>query len=326
MGELISIIVPVHNAEQYLEMCVESLIQQSYKNLEIILVDDESADHSAQICDQYAQRDSRVRAIHKKGSKEGGASARNTGIEVSKGSILYFVDSDDYIEPEMLQTMYDKMCGEKSDGVICSFHYVDQEGKELTWRTPQLAGYERMSGVECAKLFLTTLDIEGFSWNKMFRREILEDNHIRFDESMNSFVDIYGMFQAILNCKQISFCTQPFYYYRQHNISCVHTITKRKLENFRRVVGQITEKAKEYGLEKEGDYYRIFRMSWQLFDALKNRSDYDAVTWGQVVNEFCWNRTFGKSLGKAEKILLSYMREARVKNCIKLFCVWVRFR
>ena len=104
---LISIIVPVYNAENYLEDCVESLLQQSYKNIEFILVDDGSTDTSAEICDIYSRKDTRVTVIHKE--NEGQAEARNIGVQYSHGEFIGFADDDDTLEPEMFEILYKNM-------------------------------------------------------------------------------------------------------------------------------------------------------------------------------------------------------------------------
>lgn len=327
MSELISIIVPVHNAELYLKECIESIINQTYRNLEVILVDDCSSDKSPEICDSYAQMDSRIRVIHReiKGG-EGGAKARNHGIAEAKGTVLYFMDSDDYIEKDMLQKMYQLMQKEKSQCVVTSFLYVDAEGKELPWRTPQIKDYSCMDGKEAAKIFLTTLDIEGFSWNKLIRRELIEEKGICFDESMNSFVDMFNMFKTVLYSKTVSFYHAKPYYYRQHDVSCVHTMTKRKLDNFKRVISQISNLAKENGLEKESIFFQKFRMLRQLFDTVKAKKRYEKTVWKQIQQEYRWNEIFQDSFFETYKIISFYWKEEKIKNIIRLFIVWFNFR
>ena len=326
MQEIISVIVPVHNSEKYLKKCLDSIINQSYRDLEIILVDDNSTDRSGIICDEYATRDSRIRVIHNINGGEGGAKARNVGINIATGSLFYFMDSDDYIESTMLMEMYNTLCREQSQCAVCSFHYVDESGNEISWQTPQLEEYHTMSGVEAAKIFLTTLNIEGFSWNKLFRREIIIDKNIRFDESLNSFVDMYGMFQAVLNSTKVSFCKQQFYYYRQRAASCVHTMSLRKLSNFRKVVEQITKKALDRELVSESQYFYTYRMMRQLFDAIKGKKGYNKQVWKQIKTEYAWINVFKVSVCKAGRLLSSYGTESRLKNSMKLFVVWYNFR
>ena len=327
MEELISVIVPIHNSEKYLSVCIESIIAQTYRNLQIVLVDDCSDDASGKICDDFAGKDERIHVIHRetKGG-EGGAKARNTGIDYASGELLYFIDSDDYIDNDMLAQMYAIMCQEKSDCVVSSFHYVDYEGKDLPWRTPELSLYGVMSGYEAARVFLTTLNIEGFSWNKLIRRDVIDKYEIRFDESMNSFVDMYGMFRVVLSSNRVSFYSARPYYYRQLDTSCVHTVDKRKLGNFKRVVTQISTLANENGMDNESNFFYLYRMVLQLFDAIRAREKYDSNSWIEIRREYKWNTLFEVSLWKGYRIILSYVKEKRIKTVMKIFLVWANFR
>lgn len=122
----ISIIVPVYKVEPYLRKCVDSILAQTFTDFEVILVDDGSPDNSGKICDEYASKDSRVRVIHKKNG--GLSSARNAGIDVARGKYLGFVDSDDYIEKDMYELLYDNIVKEQADLSICGIYDV-YEGK-----------------------------------------------------------------------------------------------------------------------------------------------------------------------------------------------------
>lgn len=123
---LISVIVPVYKAEMYLNQCVESIVNQTYKNLEIILVDDGSPDSSPQICDEWAERDSRIKVIHKKNG--GVASARNAGLDIALGEYIGFVDSDDYIEADMYETLEKQLQKSEKKLVSCALDFVTADG------------------------------------------------------------------------------------------------------------------------------------------------------------------------------------------------------
>lgn len=124
--ELISVIIPVYKVEQYLDRCVKSVVDQTYKNLEIILIDDGSPDNCPQMCDKWAKSDFRIKVIHKKNG--GLSSARNTGIEIARGKYIAFVDSDDYIQKEMYEKLCEVIDKHKADMAICNFLCVDEEG------------------------------------------------------------------------------------------------------------------------------------------------------------------------------------------------------
>ena len=120
--ELISVIVPVFNVEKYLERCVETIVNQTYKNLEIILVNDGSTDNSGELCDELAKKDNRIKVVHK---ENGGLSdARNTGERESTGEYIIFIDSDDYIHHEMLNTLYTQIVEKNADVSICGVMFT----------------------------------------------------------------------------------------------------------------------------------------------------------------------------------------------------------
>lgn len=128
-SSLISVIVPIYNVENYLNKCINSILEQTYSNLEIILIDDGSTDKCPEICDMYAKKDSRIKVIHK---DNGGLSdARNCGIEVADGKFISFVDSDDFIHPEMIEKMYSSLINQNADMCICGMKWINEDGTDF---------------------------------------------------------------------------------------------------------------------------------------------------------------------------------------------------
>ena len=135
MEKKVSVIIPVYNVEKYLKECIQSVLRQTYKNLEIILVDDGSKDNSGNICDEYAKRDERIKVIHK---KNGGLSdARNAGIDICTGEYIAFLDSDDFIEEDMYEFLVKNLEKAKADISICQVYYVYKNAKQTT-HTPNV--------------------------------------------------------------------------------------------------------------------------------------------------------------------------------------------
>ena len=130
----ISIIVPIYNAEKYIHRCLDSILAQTYKNFELILINDGSIDNRGKICDEYSQRDNRIKVIHK--NNGGVASARQCGIENAKGEYTIHIDPDDWVESNMLEELYNKAIKEKADVVICDF-YVEEKDK-TTYRKEKI--------------------------------------------------------------------------------------------------------------------------------------------------------------------------------------------
>ena len=167
--ELVSVIVPVYNAAPYLKRCIESICNQTYKILEILLVDDGSVDESGSICDYYAEKDHRIHVIHKE--NEGQAVARNIALKFSKGKYIGFVDSDDWIEPKMYENLHDAIEGH--DFSMCGrFNVSEEDGSKSKFFCTKHA-FE-MNKNEILSRFFTYDMVDSSGWDKLFRREILE--------------------------------------------------------------------------------------------------------------------------------------------------------
>ena len=170
MEELISIIVPIYRVEKYLNRCIDSILSQSYRNLEIILVDDGSPDNCSIICEEYAKKDKRIKVIHK---KNGGLSeARNYGIEASTGDYIMFVDSDDYISKDMCKTLLINALENNADIVVCNFKEVYTDKVEKINKQCIKGNLEVISNIEVLYKYLlkTTIDMVVV-WNKLYKRK-----------------------------------------------------------------------------------------------------------------------------------------------------------
>ena len=169
--ELISVIVPVYNVERYLRRCVDSILHQTYRNLEVLLVDDGSTDASGAICDEYAAQEEHVTAVHQ---KNGGLSAaRNTGIERAKGTYLCFVDSDDFLDSRMLETLCRDLQEQDADVAVVGFRMFERE-EELAPAELTVPG-QCMTGREAIRNTLVSDELGDFAWNKLYKRELFRD-------------------------------------------------------------------------------------------------------------------------------------------------------
>lgn len=206
--DLISVIVPVYKVEPYLDRCVQSIIDQTYTNLEIILVDDGSPDNCPAMCDAWAERDRRVKVIHK---PNGGLSdARNAGMATAKGECIAFVDSDDWIAPKMIEQLFNAIKEDKSDIAACTV--------EMVWddNTPsQLLTVQKncvLNRLEAQKALLEESLLKQPVWYKLYRREIIQN--ILF-EVRKHHEDVYWSYLAIGNAKRVSLIDYVGYYYYQ---------------------------------------------------------------------------------------------------------------
>lgn len=191
MDAMISIIVPVYQVEKSLRRCVDSILGQTFRDFELILVDDGSFDRCPEICDQYASEDSRIRVIHKKNG--GLSSARNAGLDIAVGKYVGFVDSDDYIAADMYQKLYEAIAAERADVAVCNCFQVDEEGRRLEGAR---YNYRLDRAVYSGKEILNKIGDSGAAvyivmWNKLYRRELFDG--LRFDEGkINEDIRIFG--------------------------------------------------------------------------------------------------------------------------------------
>lgn len=207
MQPLISVIVPVYKVELFLRQCVDSILAQTYSNLEIILVDDGSPDKCGTICDEYACQDPRVRVIHK---ENGGLSdARNLGIDAARGEYIAFVDSDDWIAPEMYESMYQAAEKYEAGLVVCEY-YDCWSRKYSGWHKSE---NQVFLGEEGAKALLE-LKFGNYAWNKLYKRELWTPD-IRYPVGKN-FEDVRTTYKLVQKCETVVVIPQMLYYYRRH--------------------------------------------------------------------------------------------------------------
>ena len=175
---MISVIVPVYNAEPYLQRCIDSILAQSYTDFELLLIDDGSPDNSGTICDCYAAKDSRVRVFHK--DNGGVSSARNLGIDNAKGKYITFCDADDYVGEDWL-IVYNEAINQKLDFAIQGIYYITNKGDiEKKSLIPYVGS--NLNDKRNLIVFLMKQYVFGYPVTKLFSRQIIEENHIRFDE------------------------------------------------------------------------------------------------------------------------------------------------
>lgn len=222
MIDKISVIVPVYKVEQYLRKCVDSIIKQTYSNLEIILIDDGSPDNCPIICDEYAMKDNRVVVIHK---KNGGLSdARNVGIAKSTGKYITFVDSDDYIASDYIEYLYKLILSANGDVsiVLPQIFYDNQEQVAINNKKESIRIYDSKSAL-LTMLYQKKFDTSA--WGKLYSKKIFED--VVFPVG-NIYEDISTIYKTLLKSKVIVYSNQKKYYYLKRNDSIMGRSFKEK--------------------------------------------------------------------------------------------------
>ena len=250
MGEpLVSVIVPVYNVEAYLARCVASLRGQTYPDLEIILVDDGSADGSGLLCDSFAREDPRIRVIHQPNA--GVSAARNAGLEAASGSYVCFVDGDDWAEETMAAEAAAAM--EAGGWDLCAWGMnIVEEGAEPVYAGRWREELFRFAGPAARRRFLCRWVLPcrvGWSvYCRAFRREIIERHGLRFDTACALFEDLDFLVRYIFYSRNLYYLPRPLYAYRQHSASAMHTNTlERQLAGMLRMV-----RRQEEGLRGSG--------------------------------------------------------------------------
>ena len=214
MEELVSVIIPVYNVEKYLDRCVESVVNQTYKNLEIILVDDGSPDNCPAMCDEWAKKDERIKVIHKQNG--GLSSARNAGLDNMSGEYVYFIDSDDYIELETIEVLYKLIIDNDADMAFGSYCRVSDEGNALIDNdfTDELYILNEDSFWEKHYQMHSNSDERYVnmivSWNKLINKSVFND--LRFDIG-KIHEDEYIIHKIVSRCNTIAFSEKKLYYY-----------------------------------------------------------------------------------------------------------------
>lgn len=217
MDDLISIIIPVYKAEPYLKKCVDSIINQTYTNLEIILVDDGSPDGCPQICDEYAAKDNRIKVIHK---ENGGVSkARNAALDIATGKYIGFIDSDDWAEPKMFEVLYDVLSLSNADISIISYTTNDTvSGDEAPCEVQILSPLEARIEMHKGNKF------GGYMWTKLVKRELFEG--IRFPENITIYEDLAFSGSLFERCQKVAYMPYKGYHYIQRETSELHRTVK----------------------------------------------------------------------------------------------------
>ena len=204
---LISIIVPVYKVEQYLSKCVDSILAQTYRNLEVFLVDDGSPDNCGAICDELAQKDSRIRVIHKENG--GLSSARNAALEVAEGEYFGFVDSDDWIEPEMYETLLAGIRKFDAQMAYGGRYDIDgNTGEKTIGLCPQKE--ECISGMEMLGRVFLWEHCDSAAWDKLYHRSLFDG--IRYPQGYNS-EDIAIFYKLMERTDKVAMCNKPLYNY-----------------------------------------------------------------------------------------------------------------
>lgn len=259
---MISVIVTIYNVRQYLKQCIESICSQTYRDLEIILIDDGSCDGSSEVCDFYQRTDDRVVVLHKK--NEGLVNARKSGLQLSRGRYIAYVDGDDWIEPDMFEKLYDKIVESNADIVMCGhFNDTGSVSGEAYHDMPEgYYGKEQLVKKVYPEMIVgsTFFDWKIYPalWDKLFKRESLVPYQMEVDERLKMGEDAACTYPALLNAESVYIIHECLYHYRQTTLSMVKNIQDHIRE---RVQFQALYYSVDIRLERDKEIYDL-RNQW----------------------------------------------------------------
>ena len=212
---MISVIVPVYKVEPYLRQCVDSILNQTYRDLEVLLIDDGSPDKCGEVCDEYEKKDRRVRVFHTE--NRGLSAARNLGLKEARGEYIGFVDSDDWIEPDMYKTMLARL--EETGAEICACGFWEEYGNTIIKTSLPDVCYENEEGV----IALLEGRIRQFAWNKLYLKELFK--RLLFPE-FHVFEDVATIYRTFFDAEKTVSISNLLYHYRRHKdcISNDHSV------------------------------------------------------------------------------------------------------
>lgn len=298
---MISIIIPVYNKEKYIKKCLESITNQTYKNIEIIVINDGSTDNSENIIKEFAKKEKRIKVFTQ--SNGGVSKARNQGLKYASGEYILFVDADDYVEADYVE----KMVAYKEDLIVCGYINVQKNGNKINYIKNKVF-YDKN------EIIKNSLKKENNSlmvtpYVKLFKHNIITKNNLNFDETMNFGEDTCFVFEYIKNIKSMRFIE----YYGYYNINVQGTLSRRYVSNIKEQTKKVYNVIKSFDInEREYFIYWYFRNIKLILFNEKNKK-YDSFKENVKIikndSEFKNIKSNDKFLSKTDKIIYKLIEQ-----------------
>lgn len=311
---MISVIVPVYNVEKYLKKCIDSLINQTYSNLEIILINDGSTDNSGIICDKYMSIDQRIKVIHQQ--NKGVSAARNAGLKIARGDYITFVDSDDWLENNAYSVLVADIQDNSADAVFCGYKIFDEFEELLRIVSPQKQGIVKMAEALYQILGMKKkMDYYGTApWNKLIRKDYIVN--LLFDEKLNELEDGLFLVEAIQRCTTVYLESDPLINYRirKNSISHKEGISRAHVDKiiaYEEIKGKIVQNKKLYNIVNSCMFNYAVRMLSEAY----------------ITGEKTLCNEILEYLAKAEKdgrVFYCSSIKSALKSCALLFCIGIK--
>lgn len=283
MQPKVSVIVAVYNVEKWIRRCLDSLCAQTFKDFEVILVDDGSTDASGEICDEYASKDNRFRVIHQK--NQGVAVARQAGIDNACGEYTIHCDPDDWVEPDMLESLYDAAVRSRADIVFCDFYWDKPTGTVLKKEEPRASNNEILTS-------LVGSTMQGSLWQKLIRRNLYKKYDVHFVPSMNYMEDCYVCCAFFVhNEVRTAYVPRAFYHYVVHASSLSSSFSRKQVDSMIFFLNTYSKtldsEAYKQAVQKNKIQCKMFMWNTQSYSASELRDQFKEVNKKILYMYFC---------------------------------------
>lgn len=297
---LISIIIPIYNVEQYLEQCLDSIVNQTYQNIEVLLIDDGSSDTSAEICKKYSEKDSRVHFYSRE--HEGPAEVRNYGLKKAKGDYIGFADSDDYLDLSMYQQLYEISKKHDADISITNYAFFENDEVQSQNVTGKVFSFDKE---EILKLYIeenSEYMITPSVCTKLFKKEIVSG--LEFPKGRICAEDFLFVTQAFVKAEKITYLDKKLYFYRQHSGSTMHNVLLME----RRIKDEIELYEKRVNvMEEYGNKELISSAECAMYKRM-------ILRYGELIKSRAVNSEYMQSLCKQ---IFFWRKKINIKKCIE---------
>lgn len=324
MADLISVIVPVYNAERYIDQCVQSIVDQTYKKLEIILIEDGSLDNCGAICDEWAKKDERIRVYHVKNG--GSAKARNIGLIHANGEYVGFVDADDFLLPQMYEVLYGLAVCNDAEIAECGYYTVDNENISDIWKTSEKKIVQIFNTKEALLENVRDDIVQQIVWNKLYLKQTI--GQIYFTEG-KYIDDEFWTYKIIGEAKKIVSTSERLYCYRQQEASVMHqNFSVRRLDALEAKMQRLKyleEKFPSIAREAKNNLY--FTCVYLQQRAIKELKKEEYIKASDIIknclNSFCITKADLKNVNSKQQIWywlsrLSFIGVCKIRNILKI--------
>lgn len=309
-ASLISVIVPVYNAGRSLNVCVESIISQTYRNIEIILIDDGSTDEDAKTCDSFAASDNRIKVIHKQNA--GVSAARNTGLSVAAGEYIFFCDSDDYLAENTLELLHDAVVSDAIDMSATGLVFVYSDGKHVDYKLENNIVSLDASINDSYSIFNSFFNA---LYAKLYRKSIIDEYSVKCNENISILEDGSFVLEYLSHCSKIACIEECCYFYVQDNpTSLMNRFNENAVDAYEYYYAQNQWLIKLLNRENLNDfYYNQQKFIWYFVAQIFSRSKKRFGKKKELLKQFSYSDAVADVLDNPEPMLL---HSKKIRKCL----------